>query len=45
MGFSVFVEMLNLQLRSARKPIKLHQQYAPAPGDGTDSALLRVVTG
>ncbi|MCO5186232.1 MAG: TerC family protein [Anaerolineae bacterium] len=36
MGFSVFVEMLNLRLRSARKPIKLHQQYAPAPGDGTD---------
>lgn len=36
MGFSVFVEMLNLRLSAARKPIKLHQQYAPAPGDGTD---------
>jgi predicted tellurium resistance membrane protein TerC len=29
MGFSVFVEMLNLRLRtSQREPIKLHQQYA-----------------
>ncbi|PKO11709.1 MAG: hypothetical protein CVU39_27880 [Chloroflexi bacterium HGW-Chloroflexi-10] len=29
MGFSVFVEMLNLRLRTSdREPIKLHQQYA-----------------
>lgn len=27
MGFSVFVEMLNLRLRKARNPIKLHQPY------------------
>lgn len=30
MGFSVFVEMLNLRLRKTRDPIKLHQPYAPA---------------
>lgn len=30
MGFSVFVEMLNLRLRKTdREPIKLHQAYAP----------------
>lgn len=30
MGFSVFVEMLNLRLRkSSREPIKLHQPYTP----------------
>ncbi len=28
MGFSVFVEMLNLRLRKSRDPIKLHQPYA-----------------
>ena len=26
MGFSVFVEMINLQLRGS-KPVKLHQKY------------------
>lgn len=32
MGFSVFVEMLNLRLRRPRAPVKLHQRYAaPAP--------------
>jgi len=31
MGFAVFVEMLNLRLRSRRtEPVKLHQPYAPA---------------
>ncbi len=31
MGFSVFVEMLNLRLRkSSREPIKLHHSYTPA---------------
>lgn len=29
MGFSVFVEMLNLRMRKFRDPIKLHQPYAP----------------
>jgi predicted tellurium resistance membrane protein TerC len=27
MGFSVFVEMLNLRLRAAREPVKLRQRY------------------
>ena len=31
MGFSVFVEMLNLKLRS-NKPVKLHQRYAEESG-------------
>jgi predicted tellurium resistance membrane protein TerC len=29
MGFSVFVEMLNLRLRKKRDPIQLHERYAP----------------
>ena len=29
MGFSVFVEMLNLRLRKKSKPLKLHERYAP----------------
>jgi predicted tellurium resistance membrane protein TerC len=31
MGFSVFVEMLNLRLRKS-KPVKLHERYVPEPG-------------
>jgi predicted tellurium resistance membrane protein TerC len=27
MGFSVFVEMLNLRMRTARQPVQLHQPY------------------
>src|SRR5919108_57571 len=27
MGFSVFVEMINLRVRSAGRPVKLHQSY------------------
>jgi predicted tellurium resistance membrane protein TerC len=27
MGFSVFVEMINLRMRKARSPVKLHQSY------------------
>ena len=27
MGFSVFVEMINLRVRSAGRPVKLHQPY------------------
>lgn len=29
MGFSVFVEMLNLRLRKKSEPVKLHERYAP----------------
>jgi predicted tellurium resistance membrane protein TerC len=29
MGFSVFVEMINLQVRGTAKPVKLHQPYVP----------------
>src|SRR5687767_2521950 len=29
MGFSVFVEMLNLRLRKKSSPVKLHDRYAP----------------
>jgi predicted tellurium resistance membrane protein TerC len=27
MGFSVFVEMINLRVRGAKNPVKLHQSY------------------
>ena len=29
MGFSVFVEMLNLRLRKVTKPVHLHEPYIP----------------
>jgi predicted tellurium resistance membrane protein TerC len=32
MGFSVFVEMLNLRLRRKSQPVKLHERYSPEPG-------------
>lgn len=32
MGFSVFVEMLNLRLRKKSQPVKLHERYAPDTG-------------
>lgn len=32
MGFSVFVEMLNLRLRRKSDPIRLHERYAPENG-------------
>jgi predicted tellurium resistance membrane protein TerC len=31
MGFSVFVEMLNLRMRKPAKPVHLHEPYAPEP--------------
>ena len=31
MGFSVFVEMLNLRLRKKSKPVELHERYTPDP--------------
>lgn len=37
MGFSVFVEMLNLRLRKKSQPVKLHERYAAEPGTGTES--------
>ncbi len=30
MGFSVFVEMLNLRMRAVSEPVQLHSAYAPA---------------
>ena len=37
MGFSVFVESLNLLVRRRRKPIHLRQSYSSGvPGDGND---------
>lgn len=36
MGFSIFVEFLNLRLRSkAPQPVKLHQPYTPPAGEST----------
>jgi predicted tellurium resistance membrane protein TerC len=32
MAFSVFVETLNIRLRKVRRPVHLHQPYAPAEG-------------
>ena len=36
MGFSVFVEMINLRLRKVTRPVKLHEPYTeePPPGSG-----------
>ena len=31
MGFSVFVEMINLRLRKSRKPVHLHERYSDEP--------------
>ena len=40
MGFSVFVEMINLRLRRSRKPVHLHERYsdesAGTPGSRAD---------
>ncbi len=33
MGFSVFVEMINLRVRGAATPVQLHQRYVPNKGD------------
>ena len=32
MGFSVFVELLNMRLRKKSSPVDLHERYAPEPG-------------
>jgi predicted tellurium resistance membrane protein TerC len=31
MGFSVFVELLNIRLRRKSKPVQLHERYTPEP--------------
>ncbi len=36
MAFSVAVETLNLRLRKARAPVKLHKEMAPPPSNGRD---------
>jgi len=33
MGFSVFVEMVNLRVRRATQPVRLHQAYVETPSD------------
>jgi predicted tellurium resistance membrane protein TerC len=34
MGFSIFVEMINLRVRpAAAKPVTLHEPYLPQPPD------------
>ena len=38
MGFSVFVEMLNLRMRAQRKPVELRQRYAESGGGGASDA-------
>jgi len=34
MAFSLVVEMLNIRFRKKQDPVKLHQTYVEAPGDG-----------
>lgn len=40
MGFSVFVEMLNLRLRGAAKPVTLHEPYREAVAGGIAAAVV-----
>jgi predicted tellurium resistance membrane protein TerC len=43
MGFSVFVEMLNLRLRAAApEPVNLHEPYAESVAGGVASAVVNV---
>jgi predicted tellurium resistance membrane protein TerC len=35
MGFSVFVELLNIRLRKRAKPVQLHERYTPEPETGS----------
>jgi predicted tellurium resistance membrane protein TerC len=42
MGFSVFVEMLNLRLRGAGKPVTLHEPYREAVTGGVAVAVANV---
>jgi len=38
MGFSVFVEFLNLRLRKKAEPVHLHERYTPSDGQSAVSA-------
>ena len=38
MGFSIFVEMLNLRMRKSPEPVKLHEPYTPEPGEPAPGA-------
>jgi predicted tellurium resistance membrane protein TerC len=38
MGFSIFVEVMNLQLRKRSKPVKLHEAYVAEENTATPSA-------
>jgi len=40
MGFSVFVEMLNLRLRGAAKPVSLHEPYREAVAGGVAASAV-----
>lgn len=42
MGFSILVEMLNLRLRSASKPVSLHEPYKEAVAAGAASSVVNV---
>lgn len=42
MGFSVFVEMLNLRLRGKAKPVSLHEPYREAVAGGMAAAVASV---
>ena len=42
MGFSVFVEMLNLRLRGAAQPVTLHEPYREAVAGGVAGAVANV---
>jgi predicted tellurium resistance membrane protein TerC len=44
MGFSMFVETINLRVRRAGLPVRLHQPYPPAEGSATRGAS-RASTG
>ena len=42
MGFSVFVEMLNLRLRGKAQPVTLHEPYRESVAGGTAAAVANV---
>jgi hypothetical protein len=42
MGFSVFVEMLNLRIRGTSKPVSLHEPYREAVAGGVAAEVASV---
>jgi predicted tellurium resistance membrane protein TerC len=38
MGFSVFVELINLRVRGSASPVRLHQRFEAAEPDGRSSS-------